>query len=367
MKFKFDRFFLIFLLLNISCSPVKRLAPANDTLQASLLSPVGRYALANEQLELITSAAHAGFSFTGKECSVFANITNPTGHNYLQYELDGVYQKRIKIEGSNREPFVITSPASGTHTVWIYKATEAQTGPVFIEKITGENLRPLKKPDAPLIEFIGNSITCGAASDASETGCNTGDYHDHHNAYYAYGPRVARILKVNYVVSGVSGIGVYRNWNSNGPAMPQVYEKTDLQDASQRLWNFNLFKPVIVSIALGTNDFSHGDGKKERSAFDSATFVSAYVKFVQLVKSKYPAAQIALLSSPMVNGSGRITLQNCLTAVKQNIDALHSSDKAVSLFFFEPMQARGCSGHPSVEDHAILAEELKPFFKRLLQ
>jgi len=59
-------------------------------------------------------------------------------------------------------------------------------------------------------------------------------------------------------------------------------------------------------------------------------------------------------------------LQNCLAAVKTNIDALYPSDKKVALYFFKPMQARGCGGHPSVEDHAILASELLPFFKTLL-
>ncbi|MEO6497634.1 MAG: hypothetical protein ABIN95_01410, partial [Mucilaginibacter sp.] len=143
--------------------------------------------------------------------------------------------------------------------------------------------------------------------------------------------------------------------------------KTDLQDEGTRLWNFSTFTPRIVSIALGTNDFSEGDGKKPRLPFDSATFVNNYIRFVQLVKSKYPRAQIALLSSPMINGDRRLTLQNCITAVKINIDALHSSDKPVALYFFNPMKAGGCSGHPSVEDHAILANELRPFFKKLLE
>ena len=365
MKFKFIHVFLVFLLCCISCSHSKLISSTN-TLPASSLQPVGRYALTNQQLELVTSAAHFGFSFTGTECGVFANITDTLGHNYLQYELDGVYQKRIRIEGNKKEPLIITASANGTHTVWIYKATEAQTGPVFIEKVTGKNLQSLKEPGAPLIEFIGNSITCGAAADASEIPCAAGQYHDHHNAYYAYGPRVARTLGVKYVVSSVSGIGIYRNWNSDGPVMPQVYEKTGLEISDQRRWNFDMFKPAIVSIALGTNDFSNGDGKKQRLPFDSATFVRNYIKFVQLVKSKYPVAQIALLSSPMVNGSRRILLQNCIAAVKESIDALHTSDKPVALFFFEPMQPRGCSGHPSVEDHAILADELIPFFKKLL-
>ncbi len=40
--------------------------------------------------------------------------------------------------------------------------------------------------------------------------------------------------------------------------------------------------------------------------------------------------------------------------------------KRVALYFFQPMNARGCTGHPSVEDHEILAKELIPFFNDLL-
>jgi lysophospholipase L1-like esterase len=342
--------------------------PANqDVLPAAAIHPYGRYLLTDSQhIELISSAVHFGFRFSGSACSLYAYIKDPASHNYLQYELDGVYQKRIKIEGGSRDPAVIMAGSNGSHTVWIYKATEAQTGPVFIEKVTGEKLQALGRPDAPLIEFIGNSITCGADADPSEVPCGMGEYHDKHNAYYAYGPRVARALKANCILSSVSGIGIYRNWNSDGPTMPQVYEKADFQEGSQRLWDFKSYQPRVVSIALGTNDFSNGDGKRERLPFDSAAFVSHYIKFVLLVKSHYPAAQIALLSSPMINGDRRTQLQNYLTAVKGSIDALYPSDKRVALYFFEPMQARGCDGHPNVEDHGILARELTPFFKKLL-
>jgi carbohydrate esterase-like protein/GDSL-like lipase/acylhydrolase family protein len=366
MKYKLIHSAFVLFLLFYDCSFPKKTA-TNNVLPASSLSPFGRYDRhTSGDLELISSAINFGFTFLGKECKVHAYLTDTTAHNYLQYELDGIYQKRIKIIGNDRSPMTITASKEGMHTVWIYKATEAHTGPIFIEKITGQNLKPLKRAEAPLIEFIGNSITCGAAADPSETACGTGVYHDQHNAYYAYGPRVARALSVNFILSSVSGIGIYRTWNMNGPSMPQVYEKTDFQADSKRLWNFETYEPAIVSIALGTNDLSNGDGKHERSPFDSSVFVSNYIKFVQLVKSKYAKATIALLSSPMVNGESRILLQNCLGAVKENIDALYPSDKKVALYFFKPMQARGCAGHPNVEDHAILAGELTPFFKGLL-
>jgi hypothetical protein len=367
MKFKLIHSAFILFLVCCNSSFQKNAATTDGTLAASSLFPCGRYDWNEKKdLELISSAINFGFSFSGKECKVFAYLTDTSAHNYLQYELDGAYQKRIKIFGNARTPITIAATQDGVHTVWIYKATEAHTGPIFIEKITGQNLKPLKRPEAPLVEFIGNSITCGAAADPSETPCGAGVYHDQHNSYYAYGPRVARALSINFILSSVSGIGIYRTWNMGGPSMPQVYEKTDFQVDSKRLWNFETYKPIIVSIALGTNDLSNGDGKHQRSPFDSTVFVSNYVKFVQLVKSKYANATIALLSSPMINGDRRILLQNCLSAVKENIDALYPSDKKVALYFFKPMQARGCTGHPSVEDHAILAEELIPFFKNLL-
>jgi hypothetical protein len=361
--------FLLFLFSILHAQPSSKISTAaGNSLPATALKPFGRYILNNRQnLELISSAVHFGFSFEGKECLVYASIPDTNGHNYLQYVLDGNYQKRIRISGNSNQPFTLTAQKEGTHIVWIYKATEAHTGPIVIEKITAKDIRPIQAPAAPLIEFIGNSITCGAAADASEIPCGTGEYHDHHNAYYAYGPRVARALGASFILSSVSGIGIYRNWNSDGPAMPQVYEKVDFQDDNPKRWDFNTYTPQIVSIALGTNDFSNGDGIKKRLPFDSTVFINSYINFVQLVKSKYPDAQIALLSSAMIHGEARTRLQNYLAIVKQKIDALYPSAKPVALYFFEPMQAHGCSGHPDVDDHAILAKELIPFFKNLLK
>ncbi len=354
-------------LLVIFASSTISFAASKDTLWASSLHPYGRFAWTeNSKLELISSAVHFGFRFSGTNCMIDASISDKLAHNYLQYTLDGVYQRRIRITGNNRSPVVIDGLREGTHTIWIYKATEAATGAVYIAKIIAADCVPIKNPDLPLIEFIGNSITCGAAADPSEFPCGTGEYHDQHNAYYAYGPRLARILKANFILSSVSGIGIYRNWNSPGPIMPQVYEKTDLQEDDTRFWDFKTYRPRIVSIALGTNDFSNGDGKTARLPFDSAHFVNNYIGFVNLIKSKYPKARIALLSSPMLNGDRREHLQNCLTTVKKVIDHQHVSEKPVALYFFKPMQARGCGGHPNLEDHQILAAELVPFFKNLL-
>ncbi|MBS7565301.1 hypothetical protein KHS38_12880 [Mucilaginibacter sp. Bleaf8] len=363
------KFYFSWLLIGISsvgvCQHSRK--SADGKLTGAELKPLGRYALNDKkELELISSAAHFGFKFTEKSCTVMASVPASYSHGYLQYELDGVYQKRVKIDNKATVPIVIEGASAENHKVWVYKATEAHTGPIYIASIKGHNLKAIPVSKAPLIEFIGNSITCGAAADDSEIPCGQGDYQDHHNAYMAYGPRVARLLGANYVLSSVSGIGVYRTWNLDGPSMPQVYEKTDFQNKGTRLWDFKTFTPKVVSIALGTNDLSTGDGKNPRKPFDSTMFINSYVKFIQQIKAKYPNARIALLSSPMVKGHDRTLLQDCLISIKRRVEAQYPLAHPVATFFFEPMEPHGCAGHPSVEDHEILAQQLKPFFRKLL-
>ncbi len=338
-----------------------------DTIYALQLKPYGRYLFNDRnELELISSAAHFKCSFQGDECRLFITAKNPADHNYIQFELDGIYQKRIVVRGSDTGPIVIQAKGKGKHTIAIYKATEAHTGAIIISKLIADHIQIVAISRAPLFEFIGNSITCGAAADTSDFPCGVAEYHDYHNAYMAYGPRVARALGVNYILSSVSGIGIYRTWNMDGPSMPQVYEHIDFQLNNPRKWDFKIYSPKIVSIALGTNDLSNGDGKTPRKPFDKEVFISDYVQFVKLVKTKYPVATIALLSSPMVKGESGKLLETCLLKIKNQIDLAYPLSKPVQTFFFPPMDPHGCSGHPSIADHLILAKELRPFFKKMM-
>lgn len=364
------KFLASLLIIVVSCSGAEgqsRTVGNTDSLAPSALKPVGRFRLSETNgLELISTAVHFGFSFTGRECKVYLSLHDSAAHNYLQYELDGTYQERVYVSAGRNSPLIITVPRDGTHHVEIYKTTEAFTGPIFITGISAKKIKAEIPRSAPLIEFIGNSITCGAAADTSGFACSAGTYHDHHNGYMAYGPRLARALGADFVVTSVSGIGIYRTWNQDSPSMPQLYENTDLHPGAEDKWDFSRFSPRIVSIALGTNDLSNGDGKTPRNPFDSVVFVTAYVKFVGLIKSRYPKAQIVLLGSPMIRDSGRILLQNCLLAIKRETDATDKSGTPVSTFFFKSASPHGCGFHPSVSDHALMAAELKPLFKKLL-
>src|SRR6266487_3577310 len=104
-----------FCLLFLSCVSSRKNSAANDTvLPATILKPYGRYLTDEQQnLELISSAVHFGFSFTGKKCTIYAAINDSSGHNYLQYELDDVYQKRLKIMGGSVQQVILTANNEG--------------------------------------------------------------------------------------------------------------------------------------------------------------------------------------------------------------------------------------------------------------
>lgn len=321
----------------------------------------------DHQLVLIGSASYAEFTFAGDSCVVFLkNIAQGDDYNYVSVELDNRYTGRLKVDERLPKSYTIRAATPSSHLVRIFKATEAQNGQVVLTGIRGAAIKAAEHPVRKKIEFIGNSITCGMGNDAGNIPCGTGKWYDQHNAYWAYGPRVARAAGADFMLSSVSGIGIYRNWNSAGPAMPQVYESAYLAADSAQRWDFGRYRPDIVSICLGTNDFSDGDGKTVRLPFDSAAFVRQYIDFVGVIYRHYPAVQVVLLSSPMLSGQKADLLFSCLQRVQAESGRLHPGAPAIVLFRFKPMIPRGCSYHPDNNDHEILARELVPFFNKLL-
>lgn len=63
-----------------------------------------------------------------------------------------------------------------------------------------------------------------------------------------------------------------------------VYLNTD----STKVWKFSSTAPDVVSICLGTNDLSDGDGIKVRQPFDEEQFLQRYISFIQTIYKCYP-------------------------------------------------------------------------------
>lgn len=321
----------------------------------------------NNKVLLIGSASSVSFDFEGDSCEIsLQSVDSYEHHNFVSLELDGEYIGRVRVEKGAVQKFpVAVTNKNKKHHLTIYKATEAANGAVLFAGTTAKLIKS-SAPKRKKIEFIGDSITCGFGNDL-EIPCGSGEWYDQHNAYWAYGPVLSRILNTDFVLSSVSGYGMYRNWNDehkDEPNLPDVYENLYLNKDNSKPYDF-AFQPDLVSICLGTNDLSDGDGKKERLPFNEEKYVANYINFIKTVYTHSPKTRIVLLNSPMVSGDRNVTLVRCLKKVIAAFekDQLH---KPIALFEFPTMQPNGCGSHPDIADHKIMADQLTLFFKKLL-
>lgn len=355
------------LLIVVFLIPLFSLA-TNSEVKKSTYSYSGRIEiLAENKVILIGSSSSVSFNFQGDSCSVSLQSMEDH-HNYVSLELDGKYIGRIRIgKGGIKSYPIPVSENKKIHHLSIYKATEAANGGVLFAG-TNAKLIPYTIPKKnKKIELIGDSITCGMGNDATEIPCYSGEWYDQHNGYWAYGPIVARDLNADYVLSSVSGYGMYRNWNDEHieeAIIPEVYENLYLNKDKSKPYDFK-FQPDLVSICLGTNDLSEGDGKKPRLPFNEDKYVSNYIEFIKTVYKHAPKTRIVLLTSPMVSGEKNETLVRCLKKVIQAFEN-DKNHKPIALFQFKEMVPKGCGYHPDIADDKIMAAQLTPFFKTLL-
>lgn len=362
MIFKKFSFFILLFTFSLVCYS------QNAETKSSPFSYSGRVEILDEnKVILIGPASSVSFHFKGKFCSILLQSLEDH-QNYVSLELDGKYIGRIRIEKGEMQSFpIVVSEKKKTHHLSIYKATEATNGGVLFAGTTAKLIESPTPKTKKKIELIGDSITSGFGNDDSTIPCGTGDWYDQHNAYWAYGPILSRALDIDYVLSSVSGYGMYRNWNDEHieePIIPDVYANLYLDKDSSKRYDFK-FQPDLVSICLGTNDLSDGDGKKPRLPFNEDKFVSNYIGFIKTVYKRAPNTRIVVLNSPMVSGDRNVTLVNCLKKVIQAFEN-DTTHKPIALFEFQTMTPKGCGFHPNIEDDKVMANQLIPFFKQLL-
>ncbi len=317
---------------------------------------IGRIDFTNPKLPRFWQpGVYINVKFSGSYCEVILNdeVLWGKNHNYLEIVIDGV-AKRIQTKTAHDTIIIAEGLSDGTHTLTICKNTEANIG--YLE-LVGIRCKKLLKPEPKSkrkIEFIGNSITCGASSDMSAIPCGKGVWQDQHNAYMAYGPVTARTLQASYHLSSVSGIGLMHSCCGMNIIMPPVFDKISMRNDTIN-WNFSKYQPDVVTVCLGQND----------GIQDSAAFCDNYLSFIKQLRGYYPKAQLILLSSPMASGNLKQFMVSSLTAIKKKVNS--KGDKKVGTFFFAKQYTGGCDYHPSLEEHTLIANELTVAIKKLMK
>jgi lysophospholipase L1-like esterase len=333
------------------------------------ISVMGRHSVDSDGSILFgASGVSFFFKFEGSELYIDLHdeFRDGTSYNIFTVVVNGTESHRFKtIPGQTKYPIALNL-GDGTHEVILIKATEGSNGWNRISAIyTKELVQSAKLPNRR-IEFIGDSITCGMGADEREVACGEGDWMDQHNTWESFGAIVARNVAAQFMLTAVSGMGMQRNWSTPSPVMPDRYFSvfSDAADTKSR-WDFSQFPADVVVIALGTNDFSDGDKPDPRPAPVAEEFKSQYHRFLSTVRNIYPSAQILLLNSPLIDTHRNELLNQWLHELKQ--ERATKGDHNIHVFEFQERYPSGCTGHPSLEEHRMMAEVLTPVIEKLFQ
>lgn len=293
--------------------------------------------------------------FYGTGISV--RLSSPSS-NYFTVLLDGaVVIPRLHVTGENIYTLASNLPL-GNHDIELVKRTEFNIGMVQYLGFEVENGELLEHPNLNTsaynpgrrIEIIGDSISCGFGNE----GDPATEYEPiYDNAYLAFGPLCARMLKAEFMVISCSGYGIMREYTGNTDnIMPNVYDLV-LPDF-QTKWDFSGWIPQIVVINLGTNDFSFG------FIPDREAFVQSYIRFIRRVRANYPDAHIICSIGPVIKDEVLEKTREYL--IHGVIDYFKSNgEKQIHFLEFETQKEEngyGITYHPSVRTHEIMASKL---------
>ena len=293
-----------------------------------------------------------GVYFEGRFTGRSVEVTIDPQLEVLAVSIDGRRRNEVAMPGVAHMTYDDLGP--GEHVVRVDKLTESQTGSArflgFSVGRGGQALPP--QPRARRIEFIGDSHTVGYGVRSTKHDCTQAEIHDLTDTSLAFGPILARRLDADYRIVAVSGRGVVRNYGGFAPGEPllALYPRLIPGEPEPRVDPADPWKPDLIVIGLGTNDFSTPLQPGEAWSSDAALHADyrrAYAGFIRDLARRQPQARFLLLAGDsFAEDVAAVTATvgpNLATAVR-----ITGFDKGA------------CDYHPSIADQRMMADRLEP-------
>jgi hypothetical protein len=184
-------------------------------------------------------AIHIRFTGPSLQVDLHDEFRYGTSYNIFTVIIDGQESHRFKTQPRQTRYTLASNLSDGTHDVILIKATEGSNGWNRLSAVYANDIHQYPALPSRKIEFIGDSITCGMGADEREVPCGDGEWMDQHNTWDSFGATIARNVNAQFMLTGVSGMGMHRNWSTPGPTMPDRYQSvySDPADTSSR-WDF---------------------------------------------------------------------------------------------------------------------------------
>ena len=282
------------------------------------------------------------------------SVSLETKDDRLQLLVDGAEKALLIQPGSTS--LTIAGLAPGDHVVRLEKVTESQEGGSrFVGFYPAEGSTPLPPPSrARQIEFIGDSYTVGYGNTSRSKTCTSQEVHDTTDSQQGIGPTLARAVGADYRVHAYSGFGVVRNYNgvAAGQSMILLYPRLKPDDPAHLETDTGAWKPQIIVVNLGTNDFSTpvhaGESWKDEDAL-RADYRTKYVAFAKMLMAKQPQAHLILMGSDLFYDQVQQIAATLNRDARNPVVTLH----------FGGLDMDGCHFHPSVKDDKTEAAALQ--------
>ena len=295
-----------------------------------------------------------GVYFEGRFWGTGVTVDVESKEDFFRLLVDGRERMLLKRPAA---AVTVSGLAPGEHVVRLEKLTESQTGSSRFRGFrVAAGGRALSAPHGRgAVEFVGDSFTVGYGDASPNKTCTRQEVHDTTDTQRAFGPLAAKVRGFDYRVIAFSGFGIVRNYNGNraGETMPGLYPRTIPEDAAHVEAGRGAWRPRVIVINLGTNDFStplhEGEAWKSGEALHAA-YRTAYVAFARKLMAAQPQARLVLMGGP--------TFAADIEAVAK---ALNSP--RVRTVRFEGLALDGCDFHPSLKDHEKLAALIEPLLK----
>lgn len=343
--------FAVVLTLMMSLMMWAETVPAND----ARIVYVGRTQVQNTQVSFNWSATYMRIAFTGKQLSV--DLTDDVCRNYFNVIIDreiAADGDQVISVGKDTTILLCSFKKKGPHTVILQKRTEGEQGTTTIKSFSTDGVFTQAQPLKPrMLEFIGDSYTCGYGS---ENSIKSDPFRpETESAAKSYAAIVSRYFDADYISVSHSGFGVVRNYNSKFPesCMPLRYLNTYDRDTVDAPWNASAsdFRPALTVIYLGANDFSVSLQPHYLS------FKQQYMKLIQEIKTNYGEDHpILCMTTKKHEYLGEYVRRLVNECSFKNINyltfcpALHNDDNEL-----------GASYHPNYVAHQKLAHSIIPY------
>lgn len=302
--------------------------------------------------------------FEGSGLTMRASSTSPNSH--IAVLLDGAEPRVVRLAKGDGDVVLAQGQGAGSHTVDVVHRTETWQGVVTVRGFRlaagGRLLSPDPWPSRRML-FIGDSVTCGEQVDRRPD-CQK-DPPASWNPSRSYAMLLGRALDAQVHLVCYGGRGVIRDWRGRSDVLnaPQFFDLAVPEDSGAPAWDHSTYRPDVVFVSLGTNDFNLGTG--ELPAREE--FVSAYVRLAKAIRSHYPAAQVFLTEGAIVSDDvdpkrpQKTVLRGYLVEVARRL-----SDPRVRVVDSRHYPGDACNAHPTGEQHAAMARDFEPVIRAAL-